>query len=127
MTDPLPAEYLLLSAFSLTPRGPVEAMKLARLWQEGQTELTNEQRDLLHTLQRQKGQIRWVQERRARPGRRAPQEEAGYVLTPAGTDALTTYWTQHGPAHTRRDGPSLGEIARERLAQERAARPAGAA
>lgn len=106
MTEPLPAEYLLLSTFSLVPLGPVEALRLARLWGEGQTELTNEQRDLLHTLHREKGQIRWVRTR---------HDGDGYILTAAGTDALATYWNAHGPALTRRSGPSLGEIARERL------------
>ncbi|GAA5513619.1 hypothetical protein Dcar01_02363 [Deinococcus carri] len=113
MSDPLPAEYLLLSAFSLTPLEPIDALKAARLWAPEQQDPTNEQRDLLHELHRIKGQIRWV---RARKGKKGEQE--GYILTPAGTDALATYWTEYGPAHTRRVGPSLGEIARQRLAEQ---------
>lgn len=109
----IPDTYRLLAVFNGTPIQPEAALIAAGLRQHptnphAPTPISDAHRALLRELHVHRRCIRW--ERRGPNG-------PGYVLTPAGTDLLDTYYELHGPLHTPRRGPPLADIARQHLPQ----------
>ena len=123
MTDALTRlhdTYRLLSVFSGVPLRPHAALEAAGLrvpvtdprdpQDPGKAPLSDHHRYLLRHLSAETGRIRWVTWGPSGPG---------YVLTGHGELALDVYHQRYGPAHARRHGPALAEVAtRNRLRDE---------
>lgn len=123
MTDAqpsLPDTYRLLSVFSGVPLRPHAALEAAGLrvpvtdprdpQDPGKAPLSDHHRYLLRHLSAETGRVRWVT---------WGPDGPGYVLTGHGELALDVYHQRYGPAHARRAGPPLAEVAvRNRLRDE---------
>ena len=86
MTPPFPDEYLLLHALMEAPLHTMAALNKAGLTHAGQREPTDQQRSLLHRMQRIEQTIRVVH-----------WAGGGYVVTGIGEARYSTLKRQHGP------------------------------
>lgn len=110
----VPETYRLLAVFSGIPLKSVPALVAAGLRVEGDPDAISEyHRALLRDLHERSGRLRWVS---------WGPDGPGYVLTGLGEAAIDVYAAQYGTLYPPRRGPSLGEIARARLAEAAAAR-----